>query len=87
MGMEMTQYLIMCKSLTSAQRAGRLLERSGISANVTKAPQGLSTAGCGYALSLYRHLPEAMRLLHGSDYVSGKVFVRSENGRYEPVIL
>ena len=36
------QYLIMCRSLTSAQKSAALLERKGISASVIKAPQGLS---------------------------------------------
>ena len=35
------KYLIMCKSLTNAQRAALLLERRGIGAAVVKAPQSL----------------------------------------------
>ena len=50
----MTQYLIMCRSLTYAQRAQKQLESLGITANVVKAPQGLNTSGCGYAVSVYR---------------------------------
>ena len=45
----MTQYLLMCRSLTYAQKSVKLLERSGITAAVVKAPQGLSSSGCGYA--------------------------------------
>ena len=46
----MTQYLLMCRSLTYAQKSVKLLERSGITAAVVKAPQGLSSSGCGYAV-------------------------------------
>ena len=48
------QYLIMCRSLTWAQRSAALLERGGITASVVKAPQGLSPSGCAYANSMYR---------------------------------
>ena len=41
----MTQYLIMCRSLTKAQSSARLLESAGITASVVKAPQELSGAG------------------------------------------
>ena len=81
----MTQYLITSRSLTQAQKAARLLERSGISAVVTKAPQGLSQKGCGYALALRRHFPEAVALLRRYGLLSGKLFQRDENGEYREV--
>ena len=42
------QILIMCRSLTRAQRSELLLERRGIGASVVKAPQALRENGCGY---------------------------------------
>ena len=42
--------LIMCGSLTYAQRAQKALERTGIPASVVKAPQGASAAGCAYGV-------------------------------------
>ena len=59
----MTQYLIMCRSLTKAQSSAKLLERAGITAAVVKAPQNLSSGGCGYAVSLHRKFDEAVSLL------------------------
>ena len=56
------KYLIMCKSLTNAQRAALLLERRGIDTVVVKAPQHLRENGCGYALSLYKRADEAAAL-------------------------
>ena len=80
------QYLIMCRSLTSAQRASAFLERKGINASVIKAPQGLSTKGCGYALSLYRNFDEASALLKNNNLLSGKRFKRKENGDFVEVM-
>ena len=76
------KYLIMCKSLTNAQRAAVLLERSGISTAVVKAPQHLRANGCGYAVSLYRRLGEAVSLLKEANLLNGRVYVRSEDGGY-----
>ena len=81
----MTQYLIMCRSLTFAQRSARLLERSGITAAVVKAPQGLSTSGCGYAVQLYGHFDEAVWILKKNNLLTGKLFSRRDNGNYTEV--
>lgn len=81
----MEQYYIMCRSLTHAQRSSRLLERSGIIANVLKAPQELRKAGCGYALSLRRHFTEAVGILQKNNLINGKLYQRMENGEYREV--
>ena len=79
------QYLIRCRSLTNAQRSAALLERKGISATVIKAPQGLSTSGCGYALSLYRNFEDATLLLRRNKLLNGKRFIRLDGGEYMEV--
>ena len=76
------QYLILCKSLTNAQRGALLLERRGLSASVVKAPQNLRGNGCGYALSLYRNPEEAAALLKSNQLLTGKIYRRAEDGRY-----
>jgi len=78
----MTQYLIMCKSLTAAQRSQKFLERSGIYASLIKAPQGLNTNGCGYALSLRRRADEAIILLRRNGMLAGKIFKHLDSGDY-----
>lgn len=80
-----TQYLIMCRSLTKAQSSARLLESAGITASVVKAPQELSGAGCGYALSLYRKFEEAVELLRKNKLLNGKLYSRSGNNAYVEV--
>lgn len=76
------KYLIMCKSLTNAQRAALLLERRGLIASVVKAPQSLRSNGCGYALSLNRRLPEAAEILKNGGLLTGRIYKRLEDGRY-----
>ena len=59
----MTQYLITFRSLTHAQRSSRVLERAGITTAVIKAPQGLSSSGCAYAITLRREPEMALGLI------------------------
>ena len=79
------QYLIMCRSLTNAQKASAFLERKGISAAIIKAPQGLSSRGCAYSLSLHRRFEEASRLLKNNNMLSGKRYMRYQNGEFMEV--
>ena len=54
--------LIMCRSLTYAQRSSQVLERAGITATVLKAPQSVSKTGCTYCVKLYEsRLVRALR--------------------------
>lgn len=76
------QILIMCRSLTRAQRAALLLERKGIGAEVVKAPQALRENGCGYAVSLYRRPAEAVALLRSNGLLSGRIYRREADGSY-----
>lgn len=45
-------YLLLCRSLTYAQRTSRLLEHKGITASVTKAPKAESPHGCSYGVKI-----------------------------------
>ncbi len=76
------KYLILCRSLTNAQHAALVLERHGIGATVVKAPQHLRANGCGYAVSLYRRLGEAVSLLKSTRLLTGKVYLRKADGSY-----
>ncbi len=79
------QYLIMCRSLTYAQRTAALLERSGIPSVVVKAPQALTSGGCGYAVSLHKRFEEAVTLLRNNSMIHGKLFKRRDGGDYQEV--
>ena len=81
----MNYYLIMCRTLTYAQRAERLLNENGISSAIVKAPQSLRTGGCGYALGIHRNLDDALKCLAGSGLLRGKIYRRDDNGDYSEV--
>ncbi len=79
----MNHYLIMCRSLTYAQRSKRLLEHFGLSSSIVKAPQCLTPAGCGYALSIYKFLDQAVLVLKNNGMLRGKVYKQNGDGDYE----
>lgn len=82
----MLHYLIMCRSLTYAQRAARVLERAGITAIVTKAPQGVATEGCGYCVKVSeRRLADALHALNNAGLAPGKVFLLGPDGAAQEV--
>jgi hypothetical protein len=67
--------------MTAAQHAARALERAGIFASVTKAPQRANPRGCTYGVKLgARNLTDALRVLHDSDIPVGKVFSYAPDG-------
>ncbi len=77
----MQYYFIMCRSLTYAQRAARVLERAGITAIVTKAPQGLSKSGCAYCVKVSeRRLPDALMTMKQAGLGPGKVYLVGGDG-------
>lgn len=76
------KYLIMCRSLTYAQRCARALENVGITAVVTRAPQSVSSAGCAYCVKVSgRRLKEAIKVLRESGLEPSKVFLQGEDGK------
>ena len=44
--------VLMCRSLTSAQKAARLIQNHAIFAVVTKAPQSANPGGCTYGVKI-----------------------------------
>lgn len=77
----MLHYLIMSRSLTYAQRSARLLERSGITAAVSKAPQLVSGNGCGYCVSVsYKRGREASDILKEAGLFTGRSYLLEADG-------
>ena len=50
--------MLICRSLTTAQKAARILQNSGIFASVTKAPQGANPGGCTYGVKIAKSKEE-----------------------------
>ena len=67
--------LILCRSLTYAQRSSRALERAGITAVVRKAPLSVSKTGCTYCVKLKEtQLERALLLLDRAAIQRGKIY-------------
>lgn len=82
----MVYYLIVCRSLTYAQRGVRLLERAGISAYLVRAPRLIAQAGCAYCIKVsQRWLERSVELLRGAGLVLRGVYRQMEDGSYEEV--
>lgn len=82
----MIQYLIVCRSLTCAQRAARILERAGISVQLFRSPRVLSEEGCSYSIKLSeRYLSDALVRLKRSGLSPVRIYVMSDDGNYREV--
>ena len=81
------RYLIMCRSLTYAQKAARLLERNGINVGIRRAPQELSGAGCSYSVSVRANKAiKAVEILR-ENLLQGRIFEISTDGNVKEVIM
>lgn len=81
-------YIILCRSMTNAQRAAKTLQRAGIFASVTKAPQSANPGGCTYGVKIgERNLDAAMSALRDAGIPTGKVFSMGQRGELREVEL
>ena len=71
--------------IITAELEARGLNIPPENAAVVKAPQGLNTSGCGYAVSVYRHFDEAYALLKSKNMINGKIFKSIGAGEYAEV--
>ena len=70
----MNHYLIVCRSVTQAQRAGRLLTSYGITNQVFRSPAGLTERGCSYSVRVRsEQLDRAMGVLRANQITPVKV--------------
>lgn len=84
----MVYALIVCRSLTYAQRAAAKLERSGISAVILRTPKRLTDRGCSYSVKIsIRRLAEAKAALAESAIRPQAVYALLDSGAYEEVPL
>ena len=84
----MVYYLIICRSLTHAQRTVAALERAGMAAQILRSPKSISGEGCGYAVRLpERDLSTALIVLKRLGLTPNRVFIASTQGGYREVGL
>ena len=70
----MNHYLIVCRSVTQAQRAGRLLTSYGITNQVFRSPAGLTERGCSYSVRVRsEQLDRSMGVLRANQITPVKV--------------
>ena len=84
----MVYYLLICRSLTYAQRTAKALEHVGITAIVTKVPQHISPTGCGYCVKVSnKNFSNALIALKNAEMYPIKIFVLYADGNYGEVDL
>ena len=84
----MPYYLLLCRSITHAQRTNKLLERSGATAPYYRAPAGLTNRGCSYAVRIGAdRYPAALRILQSGGLPPMRVFYSAGDGAYREVAI
>ena len=84
----MGYYLIVCRSLTYAQRTARVLERAGISGYIMRAPKLISGEGCSHCVKVAeRWLAPALKVLNREGLGPKRVFLQNEEGSYSEVTV
>ena len=84
----MLYYLIVCRSLTYAQRTAAALERVGIAAQVLRSPRSISGEGCSHSVKIsQRSLPQALQVLQRAGLSPKRVYITAGDGSYEEVAL
>ncbi len=84
----MVYYLIICRSLTYAQRTAKVLERVGITAHIMRTPRSIAGEGCSHGVKIaQRRLPDALVALNRAGLSPSRVFILAADGTYQEVRL
>ncbi|MBO5035023.1 MAG: DUF3343 domain-containing protein [Oscillospiraceae bacterium] len=84
----MVYYLIVCRSLTYAQRTEQVLARAGITAHIMRAPKSIDSEGCSHGVKVAeRNLSAALTALARADLSPKRVFIFYGDGSYREVLL
>lgn len=84
----MLYYLIVCRSLTYAQRTATALERAGILARILRSPKSVSSEGCSHCVRVARRdLETALMILRRAQLEPKRVFAAQSDGSYMEIPL
>jgi hypothetical protein len=78
-----TDCLLVCRSLTYAQRTHRALGRSGLRAHITRIKPNETDEGCGYAVRIPEDsLSRAEEILQEHGLMPQKIYTVNDDGNY-----
>lgn len=84
----MVYYLIICRSLTYAQRTAAVLSRVGITGHIMRAPRAIAGEGCSHGVKIApRRLSEALVALNRAELSPSRVYLTAPDGSYQEVRL
>ena len=84
----MVYYLIVCRSLTYAQRTAAALERAGLGSHNLRAPRAVAGGGCGHGVNVAaRHRARARQVLKRAGLSPKRIFLTEGTGDYREVQL
>lgn len=84
----MVYYLIICRSLTYAQKTAAALERAGITAHIMRSPRSITGTGCTHAVKVSeRRLSDALTVLNRVELSPDRVYIMDADGSYKEVSL
>jgi len=84
----MVYYLIMCRSLTYAQRIVHTFDRAGINAWLVRSPVSVSPSGCSYSVKIaQRNLSKALAVMNRFKLPYVGIYVGSAAQGYQEVEL
>ncbi|MCD7735244.1 MAG: DUF3343 domain-containing protein [Clostridiales bacterium] len=84
----MVYYLIVCRSLTYAQRTAAALERAGIAARILRSPKIIASTGCSHSVKIsQRSLAQALVVLKRVELSPQQIFITEADGSYREVQL
>lgn len=84
----MVYYLIICRSLTYAQRTAKVLERAGITSYIVRTPKNIAKEGCGHGVKIaQKNLESALQILKRGDISPKQVYITFGDNSYREVQL
>ena len=82
----MLHYLIVCRSLTYAQKVVQTLERAGVHTWMSRSPSSVSPSGCSYSVKIaQKDLPRALMLLNQFQLAYIGIYIGSPQAGYREV--
>ena len=84
----MYDYIIVCRSLTYAQKGAKALNKVGFRANIIRTPSEIAREGCGYSIILrHGNIDSAVSMLNAVGIQPKRAYEYTNNVIGEEVLL